>query len=255
MTARLMHEMSKRKKKEPQGDATTMVARQSKPGYHILQQDMRTCFYCGKAGHIARFCYKAKNKEKDSANNSKVEDEFAFATKLEEHSQERLKLIMDLGATKYMTLHWTSFDTYEVFPPRDVCVSDGSVAEAIEMGSIIVGVETRGKATTIRITDLLHMPKLQVNLLSVSKLVSKGLKVRFHVNECIVGDANGDTVAIAPRKGNLYHMTFKEIHGAHSANSEHSCAGGDSVEVWHHRLGHLDVRSIYGLQSMVKSYI
>ena len=42
---------------------------------------------------------------------------------------------------------------------------------------------------------VLHVLKLQANLLSVNKLVSKGLKVRFHVNDFIVGGANGDTVA------------------------------------------------------------
>jgi hypothetical protein len=151
-----------------------------------------------------------------------------------------------------MTSHRTAFDTYEVISPRNVRLSDGSVAEAIGMGSIVVGVETRGKATTIRITDVLHVPKLQANLLSVSKVLSKGLKVRFDVNECIVGGANGGVMAIVHREENLYLMTFKEVLGAHSADVEHSSVGGDSVELWHHRLGHLDVRSIHALQMMVK---
>ena len=252
VTARLMHEMSKRKEKEPQGEDVAMVARQSKAGDPRLRQGVKTCFYCGKPGHIARFCYKAKNKEKESANNAKVEDEFAFATKLEAHSTSVCKWIMDSGATKHMTSHKTAFDTYEVISPRNVRLSDGSVAEAIGMGSIVVGVEARGKATTIRITDVLHVPKLQANLLSVSKLLSKGLKVFFHVNECIVEGANGDVVAIARREGSLYEMCFKEVCGANSGDFVHLRGEGDSVEVWHHRLGHLDVRSIYALQSMVK---
>ena len=37
------------------------------------------------------------------------------------------------------------------------------------------------------IVDVLHVPKLQANLLLVNKFLSNGLKVRFHVNECIVG--------------------------------------------------------------------
>ena len=48
VTARLMHEMSKRKEKEPQGDDAAMVARQSKAAYHPLRQGVRTCFHCGK---------------------------------------------------------------------------------------------------------------------------------------------------------------------------------------------------------------
>ena len=39
------------------------------------------CFYCGKEGHIAKYCFKRKNNEKESANNTKVHDrgnEYAF---------------------------------------------------------------------------------------------------------------------------------------------------------------------------------
>jgi hypothetical protein len=67
-----------------------------------------------------------------------------------------------------------------------------------------------------------------------------------------VEGANGGVMARAHREDNLYLMTFKEVFGAHSADVEHSSVGGDSVELWHHRLGHLDVRSIYALQMMVK---
>ena len=46
----------------------------------------------------------------------------------------------------------------------------------------------RGKTTRSHFMDLLHMPKLQANLFSTSKFLSNGLKVRFHVNKCIVRD-------------------------------------------------------------------
>ena len=84
VTTRLMHEMSKRKEKEPQGDDAAMVSKQGKGGNSSSRKESRTCFFCGKTGHIARFCFKAKNKEKEkeSANKAKEEDEdYAFATK------------------------------------------------------------------------------------------------------------------------------------------------------------------------------
>ena len=56
--------------------------------------------------------------------------------------------------------------SYEIHPT--------SMTEAIGIGSIVVGVLTRGKTNTIRITAVLHVPKLQANLLSVSKLCQKG---------------------------------------------------------------------------------
>ena len=54
---------------------------------------------------------------------------------------------------------------------------DDSMAEAIGMGSIVVGVETKGIKNRVPITDVLHVPKLQADLLLVSKLLWNGLKV------------------------------------------------------------------------------
>ena len=41
------------------------------------------CYYCGKKGHIAKYCFKKKNNEKESLNNNIVDDkgdEYAFMT-------------------------------------------------------------------------------------------------------------------------------------------------------------------------------
>ena len=70
VTARLMHEMSKKKEKEPQGDDAAMVSKQGKGGFSSTRKDSRTCFHCGKTNHIARFCFKAKNKEKEKKENA-----------------------------------------------------------------------------------------------------------------------------------------------------------------------------------------
>lgn len=90
-----------------------------------------------------------------------------------------------------------AFNTYEVISPCNVHLGDGSVGEAIGMVSIVVGVKTRSKKTTIHISNVLHVSKLQANLLLMSKLLSKGLKVQYYANECIVEGINNDMVAIA----------------------------------------------------------
>ena len=77
----------------------------------------------------------------------------------------------------YMTLHRTAFDTYEAISPCNVRLDDDSMAEAIGMGSIIVGVEMRGKLNIFRIKNMFYVPKLQTNLLSVIKFLLNGFKV------------------------------------------------------------------------------
>ena len=70
-----------------------------------------------------------------------------------------------------MTLHRVAFDTYEMISPHNVHLDDDSMAKAIGMGSIIVRVKMRGKMTRIYIMNVLYVPKLQANLLSVSKFL------------------------------------------------------------------------------------
>ena len=72
----------------------------------------------------------------------------------------------------------------------------------------------------------------------MSKLLLIGLNVQFLLNKCIVEVVNNDVVPIAQRKEDLYQMIFMEVWGADVANSR--C------------LGHLNGRSIYALQSMVR---
>lgn len=67
-----------------------------------------------------------------------------------------------------------------------------------------------------------------------------------------MGGANGHVVAVARHEGNLYEMTFTEVCEVDLSDFGHSRVGGDSVELWHHRLGHLDEKSVYALQSMMK---
>jgi hypothetical protein len=125
---------------------------------------------------------------------------------------------MDSGATKHMTSHCLAFDTYKVLTLRSVHLGDDSILEAIGIGSIVVEVMVRGKINKIRINECLHVPKLHANLLSVSKLVSSGLKVQFNFNECIIRVSDGHPVAIAPREGNLYHLHVVKVHGMDAAN-------------------------------------
>ena len=73
--------------------------------------------------------------------------------------------------------HRVAFNTYEINTPRNLYLDDNSVIQAIGMRSIVTETILKGKINQIRIKDVFHVSKLHVNLLSVSKLMSNGLKV------------------------------------------------------------------------------
>ena len=128
------------------------------------------------------------------------------------------KWIMDLGASKHMTSHKATFDTYELITPCNVHFGDNSVIQTIGIRSIVVEAILEGKNNQICIKDVFHISKLHSNLLSLSKLVSNGLKIQFNLNECIVKSYNGEAIAIAPCKRNLYKINFVKVHKVKATN-------------------------------------
>jgi hypothetical protein len=141
VTARLMHEVSKRKEKDLRSDDAALMLRQGKMDTSSSRQsgqDTRTCFYCGKPDHIARFCHKAKNKKRENAKIVKDDADFAFTVQHTSHARSMSEWIMDSEATKQITSQRLAFETYEVFTSRSVHLGDDSILDAIGIGSIVV---------------------------------------------------------------------------------------------------------------------
>ncbi len=109
----------------------------------------------------------------------------------------------------------------------------------------------KGPIRRIRIKDVLHVPKLHANLLSVSKILSNGCKVQFNMNECIVRAFDGEVIAIALREGNFYQMTFTNVCEMHVTNLAQNSTIDGALELWHRRLGHLNIKGVHAFQNMV----
>ena len=97
------------------------------------------------------------------------------------------KWIMNTEASNHMNFHKATFDTYdtyEVISSCNVYLDDDSIMRAYKIGFITIEVIVKDNIKRICINNTLHVPKLQENLLSVSKLLSNGLKVQFKLKEC-----------------------------------------------------------------------
>jgi hypothetical protein len=125
-------------------------------------------------------------------------------------------------------------------------MGDDTILKAIGKGNIKAIMQVC-QLTNMTITQVLHVPKMKNNLISVSKLISEGFKVEFDKDGCKVNDARGVVVAQAQRDKNLYLLNVK-VHKdmAHIANSLE-----ESVMLWHERLGHFNMASLKELNAMV----
>jgi hypothetical protein len=95
--------------------------------------------------------------------------------------------------------------------------------------------------------DVLYVPGLKKNLLSVSVMEDKGFVVIFQKGQVLIcpeGASPDTTVVIGVREGNLYRLQGKPIQ-ALVHDSDNLC------ELWHRRMGHLHYRALSILREIV----
>jgi len=92
------------------------------------------------------------------------------------------------------------------------------------------------------------MPQLWSNLISVSKLVEKGMTVTFEGKTARVKRPDGVTVLVAVKRGGLYIVAADNvINGTSKVNTFQTKRKAMTFEVWHRRLGHVGAKTITGM--------
>jgi hypothetical protein len=116
---------------------------------------------------------------------------------------------------------------------------------AIEgIGSTSFQLESRGE---LHIEEILYVPGLKKNLISVAFLEDKGYRVIFMDKKALLWPKNEElssTIVIGVREGGLYKLPGHIQALVHASVSP--------SEPWHQRFGHLHYKALLGLQKMVR---
>ena len=128
----------------------------------------------------------------------------------------------------------------------EVVLGDDTVARVVGRGSIIFQRESMSPMT---LRDVLFVPGLKKNLISVSMIEDRGLGVSFldgHV--CAFSKTVGPSASytIGVRCGKLYKLLFQPQRAlAHSSSNE-------LCELWHRRMAHLHHPALGFVRHMVR---
>ena len=77
----------------------------------------------------------------------------------------------------------------EYYRPEEVALGDGHIVEATAKGKILLDIKVNNmKAQTCKLIDVLYVPGLSYNLLSVSKVIKIGKMVKFSLVGCEILD-------------------------------------------------------------------
>ena len=188
------------------------------------------CHYCDREGHWKAECLKRKTDEAGSRFRRNEESQTAFVAATKRRASD--DWVIDSGASQHLSAQKDCFLDYQPISPLKIQIGDGSEIEAVGKGNITLETET----ASILLRDVLYVPDIGTNLLSVAKAVDHGHNLTFSPTGCQIRGTRTQERIDGVREGNIYLLRAKRFALATLSNQDVAV----SPEVWHRRLGHRD---------------
>ncbi|UYV80772.1 hypothetical protein LAZ67_19001683 [Cordylochernes scorpioides] len=194
-------------------DSSKEVLQLNKHQNNSSTDSRRKCYQCGKIGHIANNCREIKQTTTRNRDNQhyqrKVNKSDNFLTALNLTSDED-SWLLDSGATNHVCRNkdWV-VDLREV--SSDPIRTASGTTEAKGYGPIFLQTSIHNESIEIKLNNVLFVPNLRRNLLSVSKIEENGNRVTFRNMVARVFNPENRIIAEATNVNGLYIVKDKAI--------------------------------------------
>ncbi|KAK5845217.1 hypothetical protein PVK06_001377 [Gossypium arboreum] len=142
--------------------------------------------------------------------------------------------LIDIGCTNHMTPDAGIFKSIDRSFKTKVKVGNGHFIEAEGKGDVLIKTPTGTKL----ISNILLVPEVDRNLLSIAQLLEKGYSVVFKGKECLISDPNGSKLMLVITANKSFVMDWNK-----SSDSAYT-AVQDESKLWHKRLVHVNYNSM-----------
>ena len=145
------------------------------------------CFVCGRPGRHAPQCrHRVKNNNPPKVNIAEGEDTICAAV-LQVNLMR--KWVVDSGGTVHICANRNVFSSYSNVGDGEeqVYLGDSRTTSVLGKGKVLLKL-TSGK--TLALSDVLHVPSIRVNLISVALLGKVGAKVSFKSDKIVMTKNN-----------------------------------------------------------------
>ncbi|CAL5331407.1 unnamed protein product [Camellia sinensis] len=186
------------------------------------------CRKCNQLGHIEKVCRSKQQQEGEAKMVDQQEEEHLFVASCYASKSSNEHWLVDSGCTNHMTYDKELFKELDRTKISKVKVGNGEFIEVRGKGTVAI----ESVLGTKLITDVLYVPRIDQNLLSVGQLLEKGYKLLFEDKKCMIRDADGREVCTIKMRGKCFSLDpMKEEQTAYQVSM-------NTTEIWHKRLGH-----------------
>jgi hypothetical protein len=205
--ARLLQEEARRRENSTKEEDSALMARKYKRGG--LDRQPR-CYNCNEIGHIRYTCPKPAKKNEETA---QVEAKLTTEEEITAFSAAALTSkdiwYVDSGASNHLCSRKDWFATFKSIPPQDIHLADNRVIVATGVGSVQVKLKVNAREEDGVFQEVLYVPGLRGNLLSVDKISAQNFQVNFNSRGCVIRNQSGRTVAVATRESGCYRLAAR----------------------------------------------
>ncbi|GAU48263.1 hypothetical protein TSUD_405090 [Trifolium subterraneum] len=205
------------------------------------------CYNCEKWGHYASNCRSKKEKDtSDDANLVEEQSDKEVVTFMAAMSEEQLangEWFLDTGCSNHMTGHKDWLIKFDSLRKSKVRLADSRSIQAEGIGNIII---KRRDGSSAEIEDILYVPGMDCNLLSVGQLIEKGFSVSIKHEKFELYDPANLLVLRTPLTTN---RTFKTMINTTEVACMKTVTENQQSWLWHLRFGHLNFRYLNQLVS------
>jgi hypothetical protein len=210
------------------------------------------CFFCNKMGYYVEQCPNRKKKKKQGGTTTSAEkDEFASQFEREMSLLVSLSTVetpssvwyIDSGASSHMSgvrEHFTDLTKFVI--KLEIVLENNTIVRAVGRGTVSL-------RPPMLFRDVLYVPGLKKNLISVSTIQDRGFEVSFRGEEVLIypkGSSITSARVIGTHDGKLYRLSFQPLHALASSNRN-----SQLCELWHRRMAHLHHGALRVLRKIV----
>ncbi|CAH2104034.1 unnamed protein product [Euphydryas editha] len=181
------------------------------------------CYKCKKVGHYKNQC------------NTQNEKTNAFSAVFMSSEFNRNDWYVDSGASCHLVANENMLSNITYKPIiKDIIVANQTSVRVKCSGDLNLTTFVKGTEYDIKVDNVLCIPNLTTNLLSVSRIVEKGNRVSFNKHGCYIYNAQNDCIGEACLENNMYRLNIVKSKLILAA------AVQTSSTTWHRRLGHIN---------------